>query len=249
MNRYSTDIFKTGTYYEYQDELGNLIVHTIKMPLEYSTNYGIPPIPPGWEYDGGEWNNGFVIKRIDEGSKLVWIPVTPLKANGTIDGTNFNEKFGRRTITIVDGRLTSYDPRTAQMFKQLKSVEKYGGFYMTLYPIGLKENVFVSKECAQVCNVNTLKDINNIVNRFTLGSQQMSFHVPFGAEYDTLEQFVNSNNLHNLRDEMMKFVLCRTGKFPRFTEYGEWSQEYVKPGIKGTFQVIRRPEIEVWLQV
>ena len=115
---------------------------------------------------------------------------------------------------------------------------------MTLYPIGLKENVFVSKECAQVCNVNTLKDINNIVNRFTLGSQQMSFHVPFGAEYDTLEQFVNSNNLHNLRDEMMKFVLCRTGKFPRFTEYGEWSQEYVKPGIKGTFQVIRRPDVD-----
>ena len=77
-------------------ESGERIIELIPtVATEYSGNYTDPPIPEGWKHVVGEWNNGFVILD-SKGNNFVWVPVGFLDANGTLDGTNFSEKFGRR---------------------------------------------------------------------------------------------------------------------------------------------------------
>ena len=61
----------------------------------YFGNYTNPPIPEGWEHVEGKWDTGLVIEDF-KGNQFVWVPVGFLDANGTLDGTNFTEKFGRR---------------------------------------------------------------------------------------------------------------------------------------------------------
>lgn len=101
----------------------------------YSTNYVNPPIPEGYKYVCGEWNNGFVIERFD-GSQFVWIPVGSLNSNGTHDGEHFSEKFGRRNYRNDEFSDDEFnEPLNGELLKQLESVKKYGGFYISRYNI------------------------------------------------------------------------------------------------------------------
>lgn len=70
---------------------GELIIRAQKIAI--NDNYITPPIPEGYKYVCGQWNNGFVIERGSDKSQFVWIPVESLEANGTIDGEHFSEKF------------------------------------------------------------------------------------------------------------------------------------------------------------
>ncbi len=58
--------------------------------------YETPPVLDGYRYVSGRWDNGFIIERIQDESQFVWIPVGWLDSNGTLDGSSFTEKFGRR---------------------------------------------------------------------------------------------------------------------------------------------------------
>lgn len=100
-----------------------------------------PPIPKGYHYVEGEWNNGFVIARDLDESEFVWIPVYWLDPYGTTDGIYYDTWFGRRNWysnpfcklfkeyyyedTFKDNFIT----------KQNMSVQFYGGFYVSRYNI------------------------------------------------------------------------------------------------------------------
>lgn len=214
----------------------------------YFTNYVNPPIPEGWEHVEGEWNNGFVIQDF-KGNQFVWVPVGFLDANGTLDGTNFFEKFGRRNYQddkFSDGEFN--EELEEELRKQWESVQKYGGFYISRY------NISRSKTCEAKSvkgampwrNINWF-DAMEAAKTFGDGVSVKS-HLPYGAEYDSvLEWFIKSKarttdeiasdstqwgNFWNTKDSPREVV--KTGRCKEWSTNGiydlagnvdEWTQE------------------------
>ncbi len=161
-----------------------------------SKNYMNPPIPEGYKHVLGNWYNGFVIERISDGSQFVWIPVGILDSNGTLNGQDFSEKFGRRSYRNDKFSSTDYtEPLVPELLEQIESVEKYGGFYISRYNIsGSKEHPQSIKGvlplvCIEFITAKTVA--STIENTETIKS-----HLTFGAEYDSiLEWFIKSKAL------------------------------------------------------
>ena len=155
----------------------------------YSTNYVNPPIPEGYKHVCGEWNNGFVIERCSDGSQFVWIPVGSLDSNGTLDGEHFSEKFGGRNYR--DNAFN--EALNGKLLKQLESVKKYGGFYISRYNIskssaGKPQSV---KGVMPWVNINfySAEKIASTIE----DNEAVKSHLTFGAEYDSvLEWFIET---------------------------------------------------------
>lgn len=198
MKRYEKIVLEAPeghTFVVSQEDSGELRIKLIPtIATEYSGNYTNPPIPEGWEHVEGEWSDGFVIQD-SKGNQFVWVPVGFLDANGTLDGTNFSEKFGRRKYKddeFSDGEFN--EKLEAELRKQLESVQKYGGFYISRY------NISKNKQTGDAQSVKGEMPWTNInwndsmkaANTFGDGVSVTS-HLPFGAEYDsTLEWFIKS---------------------------------------------------------
>lgn len=119
-------------------------------------------VPPGWTVSGRESENtiwgkdvSLVIYRIPKQtgsinwadthklellkktySQLVWVPVKFLEPNGTLDGENFTERFGRRNYRNNKFSSDGFnEPLEGGLLKQKESVSRYGGFYISRYDI------------------------------------------------------------------------------------------------------------------
>ncbi len=171
---------------------GELIIRAQKIAI--NDNYITPPIPEGYKYVCGQWNNGFVIERGSDKSQFVWIPVESLEANGTIDGEHFSEKFGRRNYmddVFSDDEFN--EVLSDELLEQLESVKKYGGFYISRYNISKS----FSREPRSVegyipwVNVN-FDDAKKIASDIE-DNDEVKSHLIFGAEYDSvLEWFIET---------------------------------------------------------
>lgn len=160
----------------------------------YFGNYTNPPIPEGWEHVEGKWNNGFVIKDF-KGNQFVWIPVGFLDANGTLDGTNFTEKFGRRNYQDDKFSDDEFNEKLEEeLCKQWESVKKYGGFYISRYNISRNKQTEEAQSFkGEMPWINIrLYDAMEAAKGFGDGVYVTS-HLTFGAEYDcVLEWFIKS---------------------------------------------------------
>ena len=159
-----------------------------------SLNYQNPPIPEGYKHVLGEWNNGFVIERCSDGSQFVWIPVGSLDSNGTLDGEHFSEKFGRRTYMNYEFSDEEFNEALSdELIKQIESVKKYGGFYISRYNIsrnyyGKPQSV---KDVMPWRNIN-FYDAKKIAATIE-DNEAVKSHLTFGAEYDSvLEWFIKT---------------------------------------------------------
>ena len=166
-------------------------------PENSGLNYQNPPIPDGYRYVCGEWSHGFVIERITDGSQFVWVPVGFLPANGTIDGKTFDVQFGRRNYLgdkFAEEIAGFYEPETLSLSRQIDSVKKYGGFYISRYYISKDEKTGKTQSIKDAWpltqnNYNQALDIASSVER----SISVKSHLLFGAEYDSvLEWFIAS---------------------------------------------------------
>ena len=156
-----------------------------------STNYENPPIPKGYKHICGEWNNGYVIERRFDGSQFVWVPVGSLDSNGTLDGKNFSEKFGRRNYTDDE---FSNEPLNDELIEQVKSVKKYGGFYISRYNIsmGYAERPQSVKGVMPWVNIDYY--YAGLVASQIEDDEAVKSHLTFGAEYDSvLEWFIETD--------------------------------------------------------
>lgn len=175
---------------------GELFIRGLKIYTAnvYSTNYANPVIPEGYKYVCGEWNNGFVIERCSDESQFVWIPVGSLDSNGTLDGKHFVEKFGRRNYMNDEFSDAKYhEDLDDELFEQLESVKKYGGFYISRYNIsksseGKPQSV---KGVMPWVNIN-FDDAKKVASTIE-DNEAVKSHLTFGAEDDSvLEWFIKT---------------------------------------------------------
>lgn len=186
-----------GVTFEVSDEKsGEIIIRAFNITKSkvFSTNYKNPPILEGYKHILGEVNNGFVIERKSDGSQFVWIPVESLDANGTIDGKNFTRKFGRRNF--MNDKFSDDDfsePLNCELLEQLRSVKKYGGFYISRFNIskssaGKPQSVKGFLPWVNI-NFNDAKKVASTIE----DNEAFKSHLTFGAEYDSvLEWFLKT---------------------------------------------------------
>lgn len=170
---------------------GELIIRATNV---CSKNYANPPIPKGYRHILGEWNNGFTIERDSDGSQFVWIPVGSLDSNGTLDGENFSEKFGRRNYMKDKFSDNAFNEAlNGELCKQLKSVRKYGGFYISRYNISRSKKGKLQSVKGVIpwvgINFDDAKKIASTIE----DNEAVKSHLTFGAEYDSvLEWFIKT---------------------------------------------------------
>lgn len=172
---------------------GELIIRALNIATAnvYSTNYVNPPIPEGYKHVCGEWNNGFVIERCSDGSQFVWIPVGSLDSNGTLDGKDFSEKFGRRNY--MNNEFSDDEFNETLNDELLESVKRYEGFYISRYNIsksseGKPQSVKGVMPWVNI-NFNDAKKVASTIE----DNEVVKSHLTFGAEYDSvLEWFIKT---------------------------------------------------------
>ena len=173
---------------------GEVRIKLICVDTEYSENYINPPIPEGWEHVEGEWDEGYVIQD-SKGNQFVWIPVGFLDANGTLDGTKFYEKFGRRKYQYHEFSDDEFHQELEEeLRKQCESVRHYGGFYISRYNISKNQNTGEAQSVKGEMPWTNI-DWNNAMKAAKTFGDGVSVrsHLPFGEEYDsTLEWFIES---------------------------------------------------------
>lgn len=194
MKRYEKFVLEAekGITFEVSEETrGELIIRATNV---CSKNYANPPIPKGYRHILGEWNNGFTIERDSDGSQFVWIPVGSLDSNGTLDGENFSEKFGRRNYMKDKFSDNAFNEAlNGELCKQLKSVRKYGGFYISRYNISRsKKGKLQSVKGVRPWVGINFDDVKKVASTIE-DNEAVKSHLTFGAEYDSvLEWFIKT---------------------------------------------------------
>ena len=183
----NTGIFKEGIIMQ------RCKVFEAKSSTSKKKNYENPPIPHEFEYVCGKWYSGFVIECKFDRSQFVWIPVGFLKANGTLDGKSFTEKFGRRLFKKEDefSQEEFHETITEELSKQIESVKKYGGFYISRYCISRYSH---SKEPMSVKGNTPLTSMDfaqaKMFAEWFDYCSEVSSHLMYGAEYDTVMEWI-----------------------------------------------------------
>lgn len=156
MKRYEKFVLEAekGITFEVSDVSAGEYAEVLSVYTDKDGNKAV--VPQGWTVSGVPKENiiwgkdkGLVIYHIPEAKvsginwqnpdevetlmrtydQLVWVPVDLLEANGTLDGVNFNKKFGRRNYCDdVFSEDEFHEKLTDELALQLESVKKYGGF-------------------------------------------------------------------------------------------------------------------------
>ena len=162
---------------------GKLIIKATSEKKDYTN----PPIPDGFRWMEGKWDEGFVIESRSTYSHYVWIPVGYLDADGTLDGKKFSKKFGRRNYLNDEFSDEEFNEKLEdELLKQLESIKKYGGFYISRYNISrTPKGEYLSyrgfKPCVNISYYEAKRIAANLENSETVKS-----HLVYGAEYDSV---------------------------------------------------------------
>lgn len=207
------------------------------------TNYMTPPLPAGYEHIGGTWDTGYIIRRSSDMSELVWIPVAALDADGSIDGRSYDRKFGCRSYGYRRDDECGFERRDNPAFDaQLKSVEKYGGFYITRYAVSRgKDGKPASVKGVPAWTMINRRDAESAARGFE-AMEGVSSHLPYAAEQDcvfawlikcgllTADEIARAGAQRNTRNpnRSMGHTGCcgeKAGIYDVAANIDEWSQE------------------------
>jgi len=178
------------------------------------------PIPKGFQPSGipGENTKAEGLVIIDEvnGNEFVWVPVKDLEQDGTMDGTNYNQQFGRRVFgrTISLGGTAQIANRFTENIEEndsdlIQSVEKYGGFYIARYEASYEDGKVVSKPSTtatedswtptngRLWNYISQLDAITICNAMYGDEAEVKAHLPYGAEWDSILQWFKQTEFSN----------------------------------------------------
>lgn len=163
------------------------------------SDYKNPPIPYFYKHVSGTWDDNFTIESVENGNRFIWIPVKALRENRINDG-KINQKFGRGFFEI--GNCKVYDlpmskadyiePVNRVFKKQVRSIEKYGGFYISAYCVskGKKGLPQIVKGQEPWTNVNFHKARKLATKVEKKSGEGLTTHLLYGAEYDTMLEWL-----------------------------------------------------------
>lgn len=214
-------IVKNNRYLEIVQEGATLkLIERERAPLEKWGDYTNPPIYPGWNrIPGATWDgeNGAYAKD-EHGWDMVWIPVGALSENGTLDGINYNQKFGKRKFSHEYEDFSENGYHQTYAYNYIQTIRKEGGFYVASCPASLGSNgkvQFVKDFYAFA--INTSKCINyrnvlanfNYIETLTTGWKFLS-----GAQYDSIVEWLRING-YNIEDSSLWGNYYYTKNSPR----------------------------------
>lgn len=139
------------------------------------------------------WGNPFehqgIMKSYDQ---LVWCPTEFLPSNGTIDGVNFSEKFGRRKYRDDQFSDEQYhEELTSELLEQVASVIKYGGFYFTRYNISRSTEGNPQSIANEYPWTKVKFDLaKGLASSLIEENEIVKSHLVFGAEYDSILEWL-----------------------------------------------------------
>lgn len=165
-------------------------------------NYMLPPVFDGFRYVEGKWDDGFVIEDKAFRSRFVWIPVGSLYANGTLDGKNFNQRFGRRNFEGDDFSETGYhEIETPEVVLRRQSIELSGGFYISQFEIS---GIGIQGICRSVKWANPIRCVTSkcakIIASQVATTRNLPTHLVTGSEYDTALQWLIQSGAKTLEE-------------------------------------------------
>lgn len=190
------NVSSENTYHEYLKTLDELEENEKKPEeifwplslLNFSENYSVPPIPNGYRYVEGSWENGYTIENIKDKNQWVWVPVGALKADGMLDEKFFNQKFGRRNFMGEEFEKEGFfEPINPEFFSQIESVYKYGGFYIARFSISKSDESGMAKSVpGRLPWVNIdFDEAKKQASKIDIG-EEVRTHLMYGAEYDSV---------------------------------------------------------------
>ena len=193
-----------GITFRVQGEEDNIVIEAIienTMCSNSCYNYKNPYIPEGYVHLCGTWETGFVIQNKEDGSEFVWIPALYLDEDGTIDGKNFNEKFGRKNWYNSDFSEKGWHEEANQSFTE--SVKKYGGFYFSRYHASTEKGKLVFKKGNQPwVNINYY-DAEKAAANYAKNSKDVISQITNGAAFDTVLRWIIKSKAKTY-DEIVK---------------------------------------------
>lgn len=161
------------------------VVETFEESVVTKYDYKNPIIPEGFTYVCGEWNNGFTIRNSEDESDFVWIPVGFLEADGTLDGENFDQQFGRRNFRGEEFSFEEYHEEYES--EMLESIKKYGGFYISAYVASKENGKMVFKKSDRICmSPEKQYQLKENVSRYYSKNSDIVACLPCGAAYDSI---------------------------------------------------------------
>ena len=207
-----------------------------------------PIVPEGYRHvKGTDWETGFVIERKKDGSKFTFVPVGALKPNGMLKDMQFNQKFGRRKWYPNDPDELGEEPIAGietLLWLQNQSVRKYGGFYISSYPISVSEFLEPSSGVHfRYCTMINFNRAKHIAENFE-NTPQISSHLLFGAEYDSMLEWLMETEAISLKDitKSNYYGDDSANNIYGLNDIGIWTQERepngnsFKPGVRGVIK-------------
>ena len=203
------------------------------------------PIPDGFRYIKGEWNTGLVIQkcldqRFESASEFVWIPVCTLECDGTLDGLNYDQQLGARNYGY-SGNPSRRIP--AELAQQAESVRKYGGFYISRYPISMDDDGSPCSVAERMpCTMVTRVAAKKAAAAFP-GGKDVAAHLPYAAEQDSMLAWLLQTGAITEK-EIKRAVSIRDSRYPqRKPVYYAGKQEDERNGL---FDVLSN--VDEWTQ-
>lgn len=145
-----------------------------------------------WKHEA--FTKEFLIYKYDQ---LVWVPLQFVEANGTLNGTRFTEKFGRRYLKECNFSEVEYHEEIdAELSAQISSVNKYGGYYISRYDISEKNSFPQSVKQQKPWNLINFFQAKLVSSLFET-TKIVTSHLMFGSEYDTMMSWIGKENMNN----------------------------------------------------
>lgn len=160
-------------------------------------NYQNPFVPTGFTYVTGEWNTGFVISD-KFGNEFTWVPVGYLESNGTLDGFNFNSKYGRRNWYKYDFTMSGWHESIPEHI--VESIKEYGGFYISRFVASLENGKLVYKRGNLPLLGLSYNEVIEYEGSFETVQTDIEHCLAFGSSYDSLFQWIIQSGVKSKKE-------------------------------------------------
>ena len=181
-----------GITFRMQEGKEEIVIRAIIENGKCSDNYKSPFIPEGYVHLKGTWDTGYVIRNVADGSEFTWIPIGWLDSDATLDGVNFNEKFGRKNWYNSDFSKSGYHEEIPEEFT--KSVKKYGGLYISSYLASKEDEKLVFKKGNMPwVNIN-YPNAEAVAATYAKDSKDIESIITSGAVFDSLLRWIIKSN-------------------------------------------------------